>query len=335
MDGFTPEQVQQYLARQVGGPTTAATSGNLRGDPLQMAKSLGQGVVNGVPDEAADIVKTVGKLRALSPLYTYALYHPVRFLLRFVVLPIPSLVVFLVVALFQLVFYSLKTLLFPIYTVVYFASRPFVAAFGVLNALMPLWIFLLSAVVLGAAGGATVGLVMGESTRLAVDETVRIAVWPLRVVGIVGPEGSTQTLKKRGFGSEGGARLERVPSRSTASKRSPSRTALDGRSRRTAHEARDETASEEEDEARSVRTRSDFGVRGRRRRVEERDMPSTSESEDEEQGAETVSEEEEAEEYGEEDRKPVIVRGRAKEGPTSSRVKVKSGWRARHVEGVL
>ncbi|GAA6013251.1 hypothetical protein JCM11491_006330 [Sporobolomyces phaffii] len=196
-----------------GGPSDsgAAAGGGILSDPVGTAASVGQAIKHNVPlpEEAADILKTVGKLKALSPLYTYALYHPLRFLGRYVVLPVPSLVLFLVLALVDVVAFVVRLVVSPVYAAVHVATAPVRFALDVAAALLPVCIFLATAVCIGAAVGALAGLLVGGTTRRAIARAADVALWPLRVVGWVEPSSTTRAhAHGRRFGANGGARIE-------------------------------------------------------------------------------------------------------------------------------
>ncbi|GAA5922936.1 uncharacterized protein JCM15063_003474 [Sporobolomyces koalae] len=209
MQAESADQLRVLLSEAVGNSKPAAVGA--ASDPVGTVGSIGQTIKHHVPlpEDAADIVQTIGKLKALSPLYTYAMYHPIRFLWRFLILPLPSLVLFLVIAILQILAYVLKSLLFPVYVAVTFATAPIRIALHFLNALMPVWIFLGTAIFIGCAVGAVAGLLMGGTTRYALDQTVDVVVWPLRVIGLIEPP-KRRPIQYKSFGSNGGARIENV-----------------------------------------------------------------------------------------------------------------------------
>ncbi|GAA5855151.1 hypothetical protein JCM8547_002400 [Rhodosporidiobolus lusitaniae] len=166
--------------------------------------------------EAADIVKTVSKLGALKPLFTYAIHHPLRFLFRFLLLPLFSLLTFLLSTLLSLVLSLLLTLLSPLQLLLSVLFSPFSAFLSLNKALMPLWLVLIFALSAGAGLGAVAGLVAGRTTREIIDETVSTGRRSLIWVGVLPkPAADGVREKARDVDLRGGqreeARLEEIP----------------------------------------------------------------------------------------------------------------------------
>jgi hypothetical protein len=320
------------MEEAVGG--TNSNSGILS-DPVGTAGSIGQAIKHNVPmpEDAADILKTVGKLKgkftrfvalfrvtdrsfllriALSPLYTYALYHPIRFLLRYLILPLPSLLLFLLLAILQILAYLVKSLFYPFYVAFHFITAPARIAFGFLHALMPVWIFLGSALFIGCCVGAVAGLLMGGTTKYAIEKTLDVAVWPLRVIGLVEPSKlqEKERKKKPEFGANGGARLEKIPERN-------SQKGVDkGKSKATdSRRVKEEELSTTDEEHQPFASNS---WNGQRRMNHSMGSSSSSSSEEEDTIASSS----------------IGVNGRRGRN-SESRRNVKSGWRKRHVQDVL
>ncbi|BGP36412.1 hypothetical protein JCM10449v2_000313 [Rhodotorula kratochvilovae] len=166
--------------------------------------------------EAADIVKTVGKLRVLRPVFTYAIHHPLRFLYSYALLPLLSLVLsfllFLLRTLGTLLSLPLSPLSFLLSTLL---LSPLAATTAVLAALTPLWYTLAAALACGAGCGALAGLIAGRSTRTALEDAVCVTRRAGRWLGLLPKETPLVPRRKPGgFGA--GATLERfAPSTAT------------------------------------------------------------------------------------------------------------------------
>ncbi|GAA5856458.1 hypothetical protein JCM3766R1_004329, partial [Sporobolomyces carnicolor] len=281
----------------------------------------------------------------LSPLYTYALYHPLRFLLRYLVLPLPSLVLFVVLALLQTIAFVVRSACVPLYAALTFVTYPVRAAFAVLDALLPVWVFLGAALFIGSCVGAVAGLLTGSTTREFLTRSVEFASWPLRVVGIVEPPSSNArrnpTMRRdsdhhdhhdhRAFGADGGATIETTTVPSTR-RRTRTRTRGDeagarikrGSSfvkRRDGSTTTSSSSSSDEDQEGKKPDRASTSTRpsgqgGRPHGSRERSrLPSTTEEEEEDDDEDKGAR------------------------PTSDRGKVQrhaeSGWRKRKVQDVL
>ncbi|BGP28488.1 hypothetical protein JCM10296v2_000223 [Rhodotorula toruloides] len=159
------------------------------------------------PKEAADILKTVGKLKALRPLFTWAIHHPLRFLYHYALVPLAKLILLALTALLRLLLALVLAAVSPIQTLISLATTPLVAAWNTFAALAPLWWALGGALTFGAGLGLVAGLVAGRTTREIIDDTVDRTTRTLRWLGVL------EKKPKAGPGGYGeGARLEKVPS---------------------------------------------------------------------------------------------------------------------------
>jgi hypothetical protein len=261
----------------------------------------------------------------LSPLYTYALYHPIRFLLTYLILPLPSLILFLLISLVQLILSLFKSLFYPIYISLQFITFPARVALRFLNALMPVWIFLGTAVIIGCIVGAMAGLLLGGTTRKVVEKGFDLFVWPLRIVGFVEPSrvGGGRG-REEAFGANGGARIEAIPRRrkERLDKKGKGKVVDRGGGKEEEFQTTTDEEEEERDSSTFVGSNSSFGRNGletnsrRRRGRKAYSMGSSSNS--------SSSEEEEEQEER-------IGIDESRRGGKD----VKSGWRKRHVQDVL
>ncbi|GAA5950340.1 hypothetical protein JCM3765_004513 [Sporobolomyces pararoseus] len=270
-----------------------------------------------MPEDAADILKTVGKLKALSPLYTYAIYHPLRFLFQYLILPLPSLLLFLVLAILQILAYVVKSLIYPFYVAFYFITAPARIAFSFLQALMPVWIFLGSAILIGCCVGALAWLLMGETTKYAIEKTLDVVVWPLRVIGLVEPS-KFQKKEKLEFGANGGARIERIPEKKQRRSVDKGKSKVAGTSK-VKKEEEVETTTDEERNSSTFVGRTSPAWSGQRTTNGRRSIGNSSSSEEEDISASSSN------------------RGNSRRGRSSEsrNLNVKSGWRKRNVQDVL
>ncbi|GAA5898981.1 uncharacterized protein JCM6883_003498 [Sporobolomyces salmoneus] len=305
MQADSARQLRSLLEEASSASSSNSNQAGLFSDAVGTAESVGQAIKNNVPmpEDAADILQTVGKLKALSPLYTYAIYHPIRFLLSYLILPLPSLLLFLILAILQIIAYVLKSLIYPFYLAFHFITAPARIAFSFLHALMPVWIFLGSAIFIGCCVGALAGLLMGGTTKYAIAKSLDVAVWPLRVIGLVEPS-KLQRRENRTFGADGGATLESIP-RSSASRRRSG----EGKGKTKLEEELMTTTDEEGERGFGRNNSTSFESQQRTNRL--RTMGSSSSSEEDEDKV-----------FGSSNG----VRGRKN---------VRSSWRKRHVEGVL
>ncbi|GAA5993304.1 hypothetical protein JCM5350_005087 [Sporobolomyces pararoseus] len=314
MQAESAAQLRSLLEETVESNSNSGILNN----PIGTAESVAQTIKHNVPmpEDAADILKTVGKLKALSPLYTYAVYHPLRFLFQYLILPLPSLLLFLVLAILQVLAYVVRTLFYPFYVAFYFITAPARIALGFLQALMPVWIFLGSAILIGCCVGALAGLLMGDTTKYAIEKTLDVAVWPLRVVGLVEPS-KFQTKEKNKFGANGGATIERIPEKKRRSaEKGKSRAAGSSRVKR---EEEEETTTDDERKSPSFTERKSSRWTGQRATNGRRSMDTSSSSEEEDNTTDSS-------------KGGSWRRGRS---PDSRNHNVKSGWRKRNVQDVL
>ncbi|GAA5925135.1 hypothetical protein JCM3775_006375 [Rhodotorula graminis] len=186
------------------------------------AEPAGAGTANKVQEqvEPADILKTVGKLRALRPLYTYAIHHPLRFLYTYALVPLATLLYSLLVALASILLTLLTALLSPLaFLFSTLVLSPMSLATSIMTALAPLWYALAGALACGTACGVLAGLVAGRSTRAALDETLGVATRAGRWLGVLPKAaGEARRSGKGGFGD--GARFERFAPRAALGGRS-------------------------------------------------------------------------------------------------------------------
>ncbi|BGP12384.1 hypothetical protein JCM10213_002011 [Rhodosporidiobolus nylandii] len=147
------------------------------------AAQAAAGLVGGTapPAEAANIVQTVGKLKALRPLFTYAIHHPLRFLYRYALLPLLYSVFYLLSLAYNLLIYILAAALSPLHLVLSVLLSPLTSFFNLNLALLPLWATLGGAILAGGGIGTLAGLVAGRTTREIIDgavgEAKRVLVW--------------------------------------------------------------------------------------------------------------------------------------------------------------
>ncbi|GAA5837208.1 hypothetical protein JCM9279_005616 [Rhodotorula babjevae] len=305
-----PEGVQ--VVRETFFVPTAKVGEKARADAAG-AGAAAQGAVKQAQeqDEPANLLKTVGKLRVLRPLWTYAIHHPLRFLYSYALVPLATLLFSLLVALSSLLLTLLSALLSPLaFLFSTLVLSPLSFAASIMSALAPLWYALAGALACGTACGVLAGLVAGRSTRAALDETFSVAMRAGRWIGVLpkaaGEDKSARRSSKGAFGE--GARLERFAPGRAASARSSRASALGSSSASTAG------ASAHGASARSI---------GKRRGLERgpRGGPSAYSSSGlrDEQEASTSGEEWDEEDEG------------ALEPQTTTRPTGKEGWRGRRV----
>ncbi|GAA5898156.1 hypothetical protein JCM8208_000166 [Rhodotorula glutinis] len=298
-----PEGVQ--VVRETFFVPTAKVGEERRRDAWA-AEPAGTGLVQNVQEqtEPANLLKTMGKLRVLRPLFTYAIHHPLRFLYAYALVPLATLLFSLLVALSSLLLTLLSALLSPLtFLFSTLVLSPMSLAASITTALAPLWYTLAGALACGAACGVLAGLVAGRSTRAALDETLSVATRAGRWLGVL-PKAASEGRRrgKGGFGE--GARLERFAPRAASS----------GRSTRASTSTSTMGASEGGPSARS---------RGKRRAVERSlgggpSASSSSGTREELEGSVTDEEWEEEDEG-------------ALEPQTTTRPTGKEGWRRRRV----
>ncbi|GAA5850475.1 hypothetical protein JCM5353_005822 [Sporobolomyces roseus] len=313
MSEQTAEQLRDLL-QQAAGNAATSSEGTL--------ETMGEAIRHNVPlpEEAADILKTIGKLKTLKPLYTYAIYHPLRFLLHYLILPLPSLLLFLLIAIFQILASILQTLFLPFSYVVHFLTAPARISFTILNALMPLWIFLGTAILIGCLAGAAIGLLMGDTTRFAMERTLDVVVWPLRVMGFVEPPKERKLGGRGGFGAKGGARLETVPKRRRPSSNKGKVRAVESNGNGKVKREDPTTTDDELDLSRSSTTLVGGSTSRGSQRLHQRHSMGISSSSSSSSSEEDVTSSSNG-----------LKRGRS----VGTRRKGESGWRKRHVEDVL
>ncbi|GJN92160.1 hypothetical protein Rhopal_005190-T1 [Rhodotorula paludigena] len=176
--------------------------------PVQEARVI-------APEEAADIVRTVSKLRVLRPLFTYAIHHPLRFLGSYVLLPLLHLLLSLLSLLASLVLALLSTLLSPAtFLFSTFVLGPISAASSFASATAPIWYALLAALAAGTLGGALAGIVAARPARSAIDGTLARGTRGLRWLGVLPKE---QDAARGGYGP--GATLERTSEKARGKRR--------------------------------------------------------------------------------------------------------------------
>ncbi|GAA6040346.1 hypothetical protein JCM8097_007568 [Rhodosporidiobolus ruineniae] len=189
------------------GPLEAAAS-----EAKSAAQVVGSAAVKEVvEEEPADIVKTVSKLKALNPIFTYAVHHPLRFLYRYALLPLLYSFVFLLSTLLSLLLSALQLLLTPLhFTFLVFAS-PFSTFLDLASATLPLWATLLGAILAGSGLGAVAGLVAGRTTREIIDETVDTARRGLVWLGVLSKKGAAPVSEETStVASSPGATFESI-----------------------------------------------------------------------------------------------------------------------------
>ncbi|GAA5955387.1 hypothetical protein JCM8115_001935 [Rhodotorula mucilaginosa] len=148
----------------------------------QESNAVGAGGSSSDPSPPADFRQTVGKLRILRPLFTYAIQHPLRFLLSYLISPLLSLTWFLLVELASWIL----LLFYPIaYLVSMFVLAPLYAFSSAVSALAPVLYALGGALAIGAGIGTLGGLVAAQSTRAAIDATLDRTQRTLRWFGIL------------------------------------------------------------------------------------------------------------------------------------------------------
>ncbi|GAA5867925.1 hypothetical protein JCM3774_004725 [Rhodotorula dairenensis] len=130
----------------------------------------------------ADFRQTVGKLRFLRPLFTYAVHHPVRFVVSYLISPLLSLAGTLVVELAYLVLLAFSPATYLASTLV---GTPLVATWRVVASLAPVLYALAGAIIIGAGLGALGGVIAARTTRHAVDVTVDATQRGLRWLGVL------------------------------------------------------------------------------------------------------------------------------------------------------
>ncbi|GAA5987655.1 hypothetical protein JCM11641_001182 [Rhodosporidiobolus odoratus] len=131
-------------------------------------------------EEAADVRKTVGKLKFLR--------HPFRFVYRFLLLPLLRSLRFLLSTLFAILVYIVSSALSPFGLVLSVLLTPFNAVYSLNKALLPLWGTLVGAVLAGCGIGALAGLIAGRTTREIIDEAVAVTETALTWVGVLSKE---------------------------------------------------------------------------------------------------------------------------------------------------
>ncbi|GAA5827237.1 hypothetical protein JCM11251_001184 [Rhodosporidiobolus azoricus] len=165
-----------------------------------------------VPPPPADIVKTVGKLRTLSPVFKYAIHHPLRFLYRYALVPLFHSVTLLLALVYFSLLYLLFTALSPLQLVVSVLLAPLISLYNLNVTLLPLWGTLGGALLAGSGLGAIAGLVAGRTTREIIDEAVWRTKKSLIWVGLLSKEpklGVPSPTGKSSYSVFGpGARLE-------------------------------------------------------------------------------------------------------------------------------
>ena len=134
----------------------------------------------------------------LRPLFTYAIQHPLRFLLSYLVLPLLSLIWFLLI---ELVSWLLLLFYPATYLISTFVLAPLRALSSAVSALAPVLYALGGALAIGAAIGALGGLVAAESTRTAIDATLDRTQKALRWLGVLAKdeEGSFLLDEDQGY----------------------------------------------------------------------------------------------------------------------------------------
>ncbi|GAA5861376.1 hypothetical protein JCM1840_005347 [Sporobolomyces johnsonii] len=148
-------------------------------------------------EEAADVFKTIRKLRALRPIFSYALHHPIRFVYNHVLVPLTYFLLFVLRTFLQLVLYLLSSAASPFQVVFGAILSPFVVLLGFFYSLMPLWVAFGSAGVVGAVIGAVGGLLMGRTTH---DIIAGAGATTYRALQWVGLASKPIASKKRGDG---------------------------------------------------------------------------------------------------------------------------------------
>lgn len=121
-------------------------------------------------------------LSVLRPLFTYAIQHPSRFLLSYLVSPLLSLIWFLLV---ELVSWLLLLFSPATYLVSTLVLAPLYALSSTLSALAPVLYALGGALAIGAGIGALGGLVAAQSTRTVIDATLVRTQKTLRWLGVL------------------------------------------------------------------------------------------------------------------------------------------------------
>jgi len=158
---------------------------------------------------------------------------------------------------------------------------------------------------------------MGDTTRFAIERSLDVVVWPLRVLGFVEPP-KERKLEKGGFGAKGGARLESVPKRRRSASIKGKGKAVESNGIVEPKEEELTTTDEEIDLSRSSTTLVGGSTsRGSQRLPQRHSMGSSSSSSSSEEDVTSSSN--------------GAKRGRS----VGTRRKGESGWRKRHVENVL
>ena len=134
----------------------------------------------------------------LRPLFTYAIQHPVRFLLSYLMLPLLSLIWFLLI---ELVSWLLLLFYPATYLISTFVLAPLRALSSAVSALAPVLYALGGALAIGAGIGAVGGLVAAQSTRTAIDATADRMQKALRWLGVLAKdeEGSFLLDEDQGY----------------------------------------------------------------------------------------------------------------------------------------
>ncbi|GAA6002680.1 hypothetical protein JCM10207_007624 [Rhodosporidiobolus poonsookiae] len=164
-------------------------------------------------EEAADIVKTVGKLRTFRPIFTYAIQHPLRFAYRYLLLPLFHLLHYILSTFLAIFLHVLSSALSPLQLALSVLLAPFTSFLSLNYALLPLWSVLIGAVLVGCGIGALAGSVAGGPTRAILDEAAATGARALVWVGVLPKEAhpafAPAESKAGGFNPE--ATLEAVP----------------------------------------------------------------------------------------------------------------------------
>ncbi|GAA5950651.1 hypothetical protein JCM21900_002541 [Sporobolomyces salmonicolor] len=210
------------------------------------------------PEEAANVFKTIRKLRALRPIFSYALHQPLRFVYHDVLIPLTYFLLFVLRAFFHLVLYLLSYAISPFRAFLGFILSPFVLLLGFFYALMPLWVAFGSAGAVGAAIGAVGGLLMGRTTHDIIAAAAATTYRALQWVGLAskplasdqrGGDGTKATEPAAGDYAFGpGARLEARPAFRNRSQLKGKQRAMYSDSEGTL------TAGEVDDDLRSLRS---------------------------------------------------------------------------------
>ncbi|KWU46901.1 hypothetical protein RHOSPDRAFT_31723 [Rhodotorula sp. JG-1b] len=185
-----------YIPRdQLGGSPHREEGSSSTVPPASGAVTPGASAPESPP---ADFRQTVGKLRILRPLFTYAIQHPLRFLLSYLMLPLLSLIWFLLI---ELVSWLLLLFYPATYLISTFVLAPLRALSSAVSALAPVLYALGGALAIGAGIGAVGGLVAAQSTRTAIDATADRTQKALRWLGVLAKdeEGSFLLDEDQGY----------------------------------------------------------------------------------------------------------------------------------------